>query len=193
MRTALHLSKCIDALNRFIGRGMAWATLVMVLIGAFNALARTVERQLGLELSSNAYLEAQWYLFSLVFLLGAPYALRANAHVRVDVLYGQHPARWKAWTDLLGSLLFLVPFCLFAIWISWDFVANSLEVLERSPDPGGLPRWPLKLVVPVAFGLLGLQGLSEATKRAAFLSGMSAEEVGLVEPPLVDRDEEVQA
>ena len=91
------------------------------------------------------------------------------------------------------SLLFLVPFCLFAIWISWDFVTNSLEVLERSPDPGGLPRWPLKLVVPLAFALLGLQGLSEATKRIAFLSGMSAEEVGLVEPPLVNRDKQAQA
>lgn len=193
MKLALSLSRRVDALNRAVGRGMAWATLVMVLIGAFNAVARTVERQVGLELSSNAYLEAQWYLFSLVFLLGAPYTLRANAHVRVDVLYGQHPARWKAWTDLVGSLLFLVPFCLFAIWISWDFVANSLAVWERSPDPGGLPRWPLKLVVPFAFALLGLQGLSEATKRIAFLSGMSAEEVGLVEPPLVDRDKQAQA
>ena len=193
MKLALVLAKRIDTLNRRVGIAMGWATLLMVLIGAFNAIARTVERQLGLELSSNAYLEAQWYLFSLVFLLGAPYALRANAHVRVDVLYGQHPPRWKAWTDLLGSALFLIPFCLFAIWISWDFVANSLEVWERSPDPGGLPRWPLKLVVPIAFGLLGLQGISEATKRAAFLCGVSAEELELVEPPFINRDVEDDA
>ena len=188
MKTALSRSRLIDALNRRIGRAMGWATLAMVLIGAFNAIARTVERRLGLELSSNAYLEAQWYLFSLVFLLGAPYALRANAHVRVDVLYGQHPPRWKAWTDLLGSLLFLIPFCVFAIWSSWDFVGNSIAVRELSPDPGGLPRWPLKLVVPIAFGLLGLQGLSEAVKRVAFLSGMSAEDVNLEEPAFVDRE-----
>ena len=169
---------------------MGWALLAMVLIGAYNALARTIEKRVGLELSSNAYLEAQWYLFSLVFLLGAPYALRSNAHVRVDVLYGDHPERWKAWTDLLGGLFFLIPFCVFAIWISWDFVGNSVAIAEVSPDPGGLPRWPLKLVVPVAFGLLGLQGLSEIVKRIAFLRGMSPEDIGLNEPSLVERTEE---
>jgi len=188
MDAALRLSSLIDALNRQIARVMGWALFAMVLVGAYNAIARSLEKELGLMLSSNAYIEAQWYLFSLVFLLGAPYALRSNAHVRVDVLYGEHPARGKAWTDLLGGLLFLIPFCAFAIWISWDFVNNSIEVRELSPDPGGLPRWPLKLVVPVAFGLLGLQGISEVVKRVAFLRGMSAEEIGLEEPAMVDRD-----
>ena len=188
MQAALRLSRLFDALNRRLARVMGWALLGMVLVGAYNAIARSLEKELGLELSSNAYIEAQWYLFSLVFLLGAPYALRANAHVRVDVLYGEHSQRGKAWTDLVGSVLFLIPFCLFAIWISWDFVANSIAVNEQSPDPGGLPRWPLKLVVPIAFGLLGLQGLSEAVKRAAFLRGMTPEEVDLEEPPFVQRD-----
>ena len=188
MDAALRLSSLIDALNRQIARVMGWALFAMVLVGAYNAIARSLEKELGLALSSNAYIEAQWYLFSLVFLLGAPYALRSNAHVRVDVLYGEHPARGKAWTALLGGLLFLIPFCAFAIWISWDFVSNSVEVRELSPDPGGLPRWPLKLVVPVAFGLLGLQGISEVVKRVAFLRGMSAEEIGLEEPAMVDRD-----
>jgi TRAP-type mannitol/chloroaromatic compound transport system permease small subunit len=110
--------------------------------------------------------------------------------VRVDVLYGEHSQRGKAWTDLLGTILFLIPFCAFAIWISLEFVANSIAVREQSPDPGGLPRWPLKLVVPFAFALLGLQGLSEAVKRVAFLRGMSPEEVGLEEPALVRRDGE---
>ena len=191
MQVALRLSRLIDALNRLLARIMGWALLGMVLVGAYNAIARSLEKELGLELSSNAYIEAQWYLFSLVFLLGAPYALRANAHVRVDVLYGEHSRRGKAWTDLVGSVLFLIPFCLFAVWISWDFVANSIAVFEQSPDPGGLPRWPLKLVVPCAFALLCLQGVSEAVKRVAFLRGMSAEEVGLEEPALVQRDEEV--
>ena len=191
MQFALRLSKLIDALSRRLARVMGWALLGMVLVGAYNAIARSLEKELGLELSSNAYIEAQWYLFSLVFLLGAPYALRANAHVRVDVLYGEHSLRGKAWTDLLGSVLFLIPFCLFAIWISWDFVANSIAVFEVSPDPGGLPRWPLKMVVPIAFGLLGLQGFSEAVKRVAFLRGMAPEEVGLEEPALVQRDGEV--
>ena len=189
MQAALRLSRLIDALNRRLARVMGWALLGMVLVGAYNAIARSLEKELGLGLSSNAYIEAQWYLFSLVFLLGAPYALRANAHVRVDVLYGEHSQRGKAWTDLVGSVLFLIPFCLFAIWISWDFVGNSIAIAEVSPDPGGLPRWPLKLVVPIAFGLLGLQGLSEVVKRVAFLRGMSPEDLGLEEPAVIRRDE----
>ena len=188
MQAALRLSKLVDALNRQIARVMGWALFAMVLLGAYNAIARSLEKELGLALSSNAYIEAQWYLFSLVFLLGAPYALRSNAHVRVDVLYGEHSKRGKAWTDLIGGVLFLIPFCAFAIWISWDFVSNSIEVREVSPDPGGLPRWPLKLVVPIAFGLLGLQGVSGVVKRIAFLRGMSAEDIGLEEPVIVDRD-----
>jgi TRAP-type mannitol/chloroaromatic compound transport system permease small subunit len=187
MQAALRISRLVDALNRQIARVMGWALFAMVLVGAYNAIARSLEKELGLALSSNAYIEAQWYLFSLVFLLGAPYALRSNAHVRVDVLYGEHSERGKAWTDLLGGVLFLIPFCAFAIWISWDFVSNSVEVRELSPDPGGLPRWPLKLVVPIAFGLLGLQGISEVVKRIAFLRGMSAEDIGLEEPVVIDR------
>jgi TRAP-type mannitol/chloroaromatic compound transport system permease small subunit len=190
MRAALRFSRLIDSFNRALAGLMRWALLAMVLLGAYNAIARSLEKELGLSLASNAYIEAQWYLFSLVFLLGAPYALRSNAHVRVDVLYGEHSPRAKAWTDLAGGLLFLLPFCLFAVWISWDFVANSLAVWEQSPDPGGLPRWPLKLIVPIAFALLGLQGLSEIVKRAAFLRGMSATEVHLEEPALFSRDAE---
>lgn len=190
MRAALRFSRLIDSFNRALAGLMRWALLAMVLLGAYNAIARSLEKELGLSLASNAYIEAQWYLFSLVFLLGAPYALRSNAHVRVDVLYGEHSPRAKAWTDLAGGLLFLLPFCLFAVWISWDFVANSLAVWEQSPDPGGLPRWPLKLIVPIAFALLGLQGLSEIVKRAAFLRGMSATEVDLEEPALFSRDAE---
>ena len=193
MDAALRLSKLIDSLNRMIARAMGWALFLMVLVGAYNAIARSLEKGLGLSLSSNAYIEAQWYLFSLVFLLGAPYALRSNAHVRVDVLYGEHPARGKAWTDLIGGVLFLIPFCLFAIWISWDFVSNSIAVGELSPDPGGLPRWPLKLVVPISFALLCLQGASEVVKRAAFLCGRSAKEIGLEEPSLVDRSVEAES
>ena len=188
MKVALSVSQLIDALNRRLARAMGWALFGMVLVGAYNAIARSLEKGLGLELSSNAYIEAQWYLFSLVFLLGAPYALRSNAHVRVDVLYGEHSERGKAWTDLLGGALFLIPFCAFAIWISWDFVSNSIAVREVSPDPGGLPRWPLKLVVPIAFALLGLQGISEVVKRIAFLRGVSAEDLGLEEPVIVNRD-----
>ena len=182
VRGSLRLSSAIDRWNRRLAGVVAWLTLAMVLVGAYNAVARYLERDLGLQLSSNAYLELQWYLFSLVFLLGAPYALRADAHVRVDVLYGGHSQRGKAWVDLVGGVLLLIPFCCFAIWISWDFVLDSWRIREQSSDPGGLPRWPLKIVVPVAFGLVALQGVSEVIKRIAILRGRSVEEVGLTEP-----------
>lgn len=181
MRVLLRIASAIDAVNRHLARIVAWLSLAMVLIGAYNAVARYVERDLGLQLSSNAFLELQWYLFSVVFLLGAPYALRRGAHVRVDVLYGGHPPAGKAWIDLIGGVLFLIPFCVFAIWISWDFVADSWIEREMSNDPGGLPRWPLKPFVPFAFFLLALQGVSEVIKRAAFLRGWSAGEIALEE------------
>lgn len=188
MSAALGVSRLIDGLNRWLGRGVAWLTLAMVLVGAYNAVARYVERDLGLSLSSNAYLELQWYLFSLVFLLGAPYTLRADAHVRVDVLYGGHRQRARAWIDLVGTLLFLLPFCAVATWYAWEFAVISWREGEMSSDPGGLARYPLKAVVPAAFVLVGLQGISEAIKRVGLLRGLSADEVGLVEPALEGAD-----
>ena len=181
MRKLLALAHWTDRLNRRIARAVAWLLLAMVLIGAFNAVARYCERDLGLSLSSNALLELQWYLFSLVFLLGAPHALRCGDHVRVDVLYGGLPERGRWWIDLLGGLLFLVPFCGFSIWISFDFVADSWAEREMSNDPGGLPRWPLKAVVPLAFALLLLQGCAEIVKRAALLAGVAPGAVRLAE------------
>jgi len=184
VRLLLRASRAIDALNRTVGRWVAWLTFAMVLVGAFNAVARYFDRAAGGGLSSNAYVELQWYLFSLVFLLGAPYALRADAHVRVDVLYGRLGPRGRAWIDVLGGVLFLIPFCLFALVISWPGVRDSWSVREVSPDPGGLARWPIKAAVLVAFGLLLLQGLSETVKRAALLLGHPAGELGIDEPPL---------
>ncbi len=189
MHGLLRIARAIDRASRLLGTVVAWLTLAMVLIGSFNALARYGERELGLALSSNAYVELQWYLFSLVFLLGAPLTLRRDGHVRVDVLYGGHSTRARAWIDLLGGLLLLLPFCIFAIWISWDFVADSWEQGEQSPDPGGLARWPLKAVVPIAFGLVALQGISEIIKRLGILRGLSPEEVGLEEPDPAPRGE----
>ena len=184
----LAISTAIDALNRHVGRAVAWLTAAMVAIGAYNAIARYLERDLGIQLSSNGLLELQWYLFSLVFLLGAAYALRRGAHVRVDILYGSHSRRAKAWIDFVGALLFLIPFCAFAVWVSWGFVADSWAEREMSPDPGGLPRWLLKPAVPIAFALLALQGISETIKRAAILFGPEPDGVVLDEP-LEDDDE----
>lgn len=172
----LRLSRGIDRLNDAIGRGAAWLALVMVLLGAFNALARYVGRFVGRDLSSNAYLEGQWYLFSLLFLLGAAWTLRQDRHVRVDVLYGRLSARAKTWIDFVGTLIFLLPFCGFALWASLPSVRHSIQTWEVSPDPGGLPRWPIKAVILVAFVLLAAQGLSEAIKRLAVLRGLKPED-----------------
>ncbi len=171
MKRLLLLSRLIDGLSDRVGRGASWLALAMVLLGAFNAVARWIGRFVGHDFSSNAYLEGQWYLFSLLFLLGAAWALREDRHVRVDVLYGRLSDRGKAWIDLAGGLVFLLPFCVFALVVSWPSVFSSIAILEVSPDPGGLPRWPLKAMLLVSFALLGLQGVSEIIKRVAFLSG----------------------
>lgn len=165
------LPRAIDRVSDLAGRSVLWLVAVMVVIGAYNALARYLNRFTEANLASNAYLEAQWYLFSLVFLLGAAYALKEDAHVRVDVLYGRLGVRGRAWIDLLGTLLFLIPFCVLMLWVSWPSVAASWRVREVSPDPGGLPRYPIKAVILVAFALLLLQGVSQALKQVALLRG----------------------
>ena len=174
------VSAALDALSSRIGRAVAWLALAMVLIGVWNALARYGGRTIGVDLASNGLIEAQWYLFSVLFLLGASYTLREDAHVRVDVVYGRAKPRTRAWIDLLGTLLLMIPFCVAAIYFAWPSVAESWSIREQSPDPGGLPRWPLKALAPVAFVLLILQGISEGLKRVVFLvhDGPSAAEEG---------------
>lgn len=166
MDRLLKLAGAIDALNERIGGMVKWLLLLAVLVSAGNALFRY-----GLNMSSNAWLEIQWYLFSLVFLLGAGYALKHNAHVRIDILYGRFSPRTQAWVDLVGSLLFLLPMAGLIAWLGWSTFADSYAIGEMSPDAGGLSRWPIKLAIPVGFALLALQGVSEAIKRAAFLMG----------------------
>jgi TRAP-type mannitol/chloroaromatic compound transport system permease small subunit len=159
----------MDALSDRMGRMIGWLTLAMVLLGAFNAVARYTGKFTGLNLSSNAYIELQWYLFSLIFLLGAAHTLQRDQHVRVDVLYGLLSTRAQARLDLAGGLLFLIPFCVFGLVMCWPTVRNSWAVWEVSPDPGGLPRYPLKTAMMLCFGLLLLQGLSELIKRVRTL------------------------
>lgn len=181
MRALLRASSLVDGMNRRIGRVVAWLSLAMVLVGAFNAVARYLGRFVGAQLTSNALVELQWYLFTLLFLLGAPYVLRCGGHVRVDLLYGRLSERARAWIDLAGGLLFLLPFCAFAAWITWPAVRGSWAVRETSTDPQGLARYPIKTAVLVSFALLGLQGLSEIVKRVAFLRGFTREAIGLDE------------
>ncbi len=171
MSALLRVAAVIDATNARIGRWVAWLSLVMVLIGAWNAVARYGGRFAGVNLSSNAYIELQWYLFSVLFLLAAGATLRDDRHVRVDVFYGRLGDKAKAWIDLVGAVLFLLPFCAFALWATWPAVANSWSVREISPDPGGLPRYPIKTVILVCFVLLFAQGLSEVVKNLARVLG----------------------
>ncbi len=180
MHRLLSVAARIDACNRAVGRAVGWLLLVMVLVGAYNAVARYLERDAGLQLSSNALSELQWYLFGLSFLLGAPYALQKGAHVRVDVLYSGLSQKTQHVIDLLGALLFLIPACACAVWLSADFVVDSWHEQEWSNDPGGLPRYPVKPAVPLAFALLLLQGVSESIKRWAAIRGAAtADELGL--------------
>ena len=164
------ISAAIDRLNDRIGSAIQWLALVMVVVGAFNAIARYAGRFTSVSLSSNAYLELQWYLFSLIFLMGAAYGLNHDYHVRVDVLYERLGRRARAWIDLIGSVLFLVPFAVLMLWVSWGPVVRSWGILETSPDPGGLPRYPIKTVILVSFFLLLLQGISQIVKNAAILT-----------------------
>ncbi len=166
MNILLALSRGIDASNERIGRLTVWLVLVAVLVSAGNALARY-----GFDASSNAWLEIQWYLFALIFLLAAGYTLRHNGHVRVDILYGRFSPRVQAWIDLMGTLLFLLPMSGVIAWLGWHGFQTAFEIGEMSPDAGGLARWPIKLAIPVGFGLLFLQGVSEAIKLSAFLAG----------------------
>ena len=169
MQRWLRIARGIDRFAERTGRIIYWLTLAMVLIGSYNAIARYTERYTGLGLSSNTWLELQWYLFSLVFLLGAAYGLKHDVHVRVDVIYERLSRRGRAWVNLLGTLLFLFPFSVLMLVMSWPMVRNSWAVLEQSPDPGGLPRYPIKTVIPIAFLLLIVQGISLAIKQVAVL------------------------
>lgn len=162
----LALSRAIDALNGRVGRAVGWLVLLTTLISAGNAVSRY-----GFNVSSNAWLEVQWYLFSAIFLLGSGYALLTNAHVRIDLVAVRLRRRTNAWIDVVGIVVFLIPTCLVFLKFGWDMFYDSYARGEISADSGGLVRWPVKVLVPVGFLLLLLQALSELVKRIAYLRG----------------------
>ncbi|HVF64417.1 MAG TPA: TRAP transporter small permease subunit [Casimicrobiaceae bacterium] len=166
MNGLLALSRAIDALNKALARVADAAVVFSVLISAANAMVRY-----AFDISSNAWLEIQWYLFAVMVLLGASYTLRMNEHVRVDILYTQLSERNKLWLDILGTVFFLIPSMLVAAWFAWPFFMQSWNVQETSMNAGGLIRWPVKLLLPVGFTLVALQGASEIIKRVAALRG----------------------
>ena len=167
MDRLLRVARGIDRLNELIGRGVSWLGLAAVLICTGAALARYLLNQ-----GSNAWLEIQWYLNSAVFLLVAAYALKRNDHVRIDAIAGRLPPRFLAWIDILGGIFALLPAMLMIAWYSWPSLASSFRINEYSSDPGGLVRWPVRVLIPLAFTMLALQGVSEIVKRVAFLRGL---------------------
>jgi len=167
VKVLLALARLIDAINERVGRAIGWLVLAAVLVSAGNATIRY-----SLNLSSNAWLEIQWYLFSFIFLFCAGYTLLHNQHVRIDILTSHLPGRAKAWIDIFGTLLFLLPMAITIMWLSWPVFTDAYRSHEISTNAGGLLVWPARLMVPVAFLLLVLQGFSELIKRIAFLRGL---------------------
>ncbi len=167
MQGLLRLSAAIDWVSERIGRVILWLVLVAVLISAANAVIRKL-----FDISSNAWLEVQWYLFSAIFLLCAGYVLKRNEHVRIDVLSSRLSKRGQIWIDIIGLTLFLLPATLLIAWLSWPLFYRAYVSGEMSQNAGGLIRWPVFLLLPVGFALLSLQGVSELIKRIAFLMGL---------------------
>ena len=166
MGALLKLSKAIDWTNERIGKAVTWLVLAAVLISAGNAIIRKL-----FNVSSNAYLELQWYLFSAIFLLCAGYTLLRNEHVRIDVLSAALSRRAQTWIDIIGTVFFLLPMAILFIYLSWPIFVRTYLQGEISTNAGGLLIWPARLMVPIGFTLLLLQGISELVKRIAFLTG----------------------
>jgi TRAP-type mannitol/chloroaromatic compound transport system permease small subunit len=167
MNALLALSRAIDSLSERVGRTVCWLVLAAVLISAANAVVRK-----AFNVSSNSFLEIQWYLFSVVFLFCAGYTLLRNQHVRIDVIAGRLSPQAQAWIDIFGTLFFLLPMALTIMWLSWPVFVQAYVRHEVSTNAGGLLIWPARLLVPIGFFLLVIQGVSELIKRIAFLKGL---------------------
>jgi TRAP-type mannitol/chloroaromatic compound transport system permease small subunit len=175
MRALLKLSNAIDWLNALVGRYVIWLILASTVISGVNAAVRK-----AFNMSSNAYLEVQWYLFAASFLLAAGYTLLNHEHVRIDVISSRLSKRGQIWVDIVGFTFFLMPLCFAILWFSIPFFLKGWQSGEMSSNAGGLIRWPVFLMMPLGFGLLMLQGVSELIKRIAFL-------MGLIEDPTIKK------
>jgi TRAP-type mannitol/chloroaromatic compound transport system permease small subunit len=162
----LKFSGLIDWVNEKLSRLANICVLLSCLVSAINAMIRY-----AFDMSSNAWLELQWYMFAVVVMLGASYTLQKNEHVRVDVIYMGLSERKRLWVDLIGGILFLMPACVLLGWLAWPFFMQSWDQNEMSSNAGGLLRWPVKFILPLGFALLAFQGISEIIKRIAALQG----------------------
>jgi TRAP-type mannitol/chloroaromatic compound transport system permease small subunit len=205
-RQLLPVARAIDELNTAFGKVADWLILLAVLVSAGNAFFRYALAPIRAALASeswsflhpalrllvpmmeaygrnaNGFLEAQWYMFGGMVLLGAAYTLRVNEHVRVDLIYGIVSDKTRHWIDFLGGVVFLMPMCMILIYFTWPWFVESWKVGEGSTNAGGLLRWPVKLLLPVGFGLLAAQGFSEIVKRAAAIRGFHQHEYAYEKP-----------
>ncbi len=166
MNALLAFSRGMDWLTERIGRTVTWLLLIAVLVSTLNAIARK-----AFDVGSNAYLEAQWYMFAAMFMLGAGYVFLHDQHVRIDVLSSKLSRKAQVWIDIVGICFFLLPLCAFVAWTALPSLGKAINTMEVSANPGGLLRWPLYILVPIGFSLLFLQSLSELFKRIAFVTG----------------------
>jgi TRAP-type mannitol/chloroaromatic compound transport system permease small subunit len=183
MQGLLKLSGLIDSVNLRVGRASTWLILLVVIISAGNAVMRY-----AIDWSSNGLLEIQWYLFSAVFLLGAGYVFLKNEHIRIDVIAGRLSARTQNWIDVFGIVVFLLPMAGIVLYLSWPVFTNAWLTNETSPNPGGLIRWPVRLLMPIGFLLLTLQGMSELIKRIAFLTGLGPNPLDTTTGPTAEEE-----
>lgn len=165
MNIALKIAHIIDLITEWYGKIIYWLVLVMISIGVWNVIGRYIGKIIGENLSSNSLIELQWYLFDLIFFLGAAYTLKKDSHVRVDIFYKNWSSKTKALANIIGIVLFLIPFCGVIIYFSWQYVINSWQIMEMSPDDGGLPRYPIKTMIIISPILLIIQGVSELIKN----------------------------
>ncbi|MBP1874755.1 hypothetical protein LPJGGPFB_02555 [Ensifer adhaerens] len=166
MKALLGFSRLIDTITEFIGKSVSWLILVAVLVSAGNAVIRKI-----FNMSSNAWLEAQWYLFGAAFMFAAAYTLSQNEHIRIDVVYGQFSRRVQHWIDLFGHVFFLMPFVLLVLYYLFPYVKMSFVSGEVSSSAGGLIIWPAKAILLFGFLLLAFQGVSEIIKKVAIMTG----------------------
>lgn len=166
MQALLAVSRWIDAATRLIGQSVAWLIVVAAFISAGNAVIRKL-----FDVSSNAWLEMQWWLFAAAFLLAAPWTLALNEHIRIDILNERFPRWARNAIEIVGHVFFLLPMAALVAYTSWGFFVTSWEQNEQSSNYGGLPQWPVKFLIPLAFAILFVQGLSELIKRIAIING----------------------
>lgn len=184
MAGLLALSRAIDRINEFIGRNVAWLIFLAVLVSAGNAVIRKL-----FSMSSNAWLELQWYLFGAAFLLASAYTLRQNEHIRIDIVYGLFSRRTQHWIDLFGHVFFLMPFVLLMVYYFVPYVSLSFRTGEMSTNAGGLILWPAKSMLLIGFSLLAIQGISEIIKKVAIMRGIIADPTPYVPSHAIEAEE----